>query len=111
LLAPDGSTYDVNHMEELAGQDRISLRTGCFCNPGDGEVAHNITRDDMAECFAGQHAPVTFTECHDIIRDASGKMPNTMRVSFGLASTFADAYRFLAFAEGFCDVPAGAIRG
>ena len=110
LLSPDGLPYDVNRMEELAGRDRISLRTGCFCNPGDGEVAHNITRDEMAECFAGHEAPVTFTECHDIIRDASGKMPNTMRVSFGLASTFADAYRFMAFAEGFCDVPAGAIR-
>ena len=88
----------------------ISLRTGCFCNPGDGEVAHNITRDDMAECFVGHEAPVTFTECHDIIRDASGKMPNTMRVSFGIASTLADAYRFMAFAAGFRDVPAEAIR-
>jgi molybdenum cofactor sulfurtransferase len=110
LLAPDGTTYDVHRMEELAGKDRISLRTGCFCNPGDGEVAHNITRDDMAECFVGHESPVTFTECHDIIRDASGKMPNTMRVSFGLASTFEDAFRFMTFAEGFCDVPANAIR-
>jgi selenocysteine lyase/cysteine desulfurase len=110
LLAPDGTTYDVHRMEELAGRDRISLRTGCFCNPGDGEVAHNITRDDMAECFVGHPSPVTFTECHDIIRDASGKMPNTMRVSLGLASTFADVYRFMAFADGFCDVPASAIR-
>jgi selenocysteine lyase/cysteine desulfurase len=110
LLAPDGQTYDVHRMEELAGRDRISLRTGCFCNPGDGEVAHNITRDDMAECFVGHPSPVTFTECHDIIRDASGKMPNTMRVSLGLASNFADVYRFMAFAEGFCDVPADAIR-
>ncbi|MDP1795065.1 MAG: aminotransferase class V-fold PLP-dependent enzyme [Acidimicrobiales bacterium] len=110
LLAPDGSVYDVHRMEALAGRDRISLRTGCFCNPGDGEVAHNITRDDMAECFVGHAAPVTFTECHDIIRDASGKMPNTMRVSLGIASTFADVYRFMAFAEGFRDVDAGTIR-
>jgi molybdenum cofactor sulfurtransferase len=111
LLDPDGSTYDVHRMEELAGRESISLRTGCFCNPGDGEVAHNISRDDMAECFVGHEAPVTFTECHDIIRDASGKMPNTMRVSFGIASTLADAYRFMAFAAGFRDVPAEAIRG
>jgi selenocysteine lyase/cysteine desulfurase len=111
LLAPDGAVYDVHRMEELAGRERISLRTGCFCNPGDGEVAHSITRDDMAECFVGHPEPVTFTECHDIIRDASGKMPNTMRVSFGLASTFADAYRFMAFADGFRDTPAAAIRG
>jgi len=110
LLAPDGTIYDVHRMEELAGREHISLRTGCFCNPGDGEVAHNISRDEMAECFAGHAAPVTFTECHDIIRDASGKMPNTMRVSFGLASTFADAYRFMRFSAGFRDMPAEAVR-
>jgi selenocysteine lyase/cysteine desulfurase len=110
LLAPDSSVYDVHRMEELAGRENISLRTGCFCNPGDGEVAHNITRDDMAECFVGHASPVTFTECHDIIRDASGKMPNTMRVSLGIASTFADVHRFMAFAEGFRDVAAEALR-
>jgi len=97
-------------MEELAGRESISLRTGCFCNPGDGEVAHQITRDDMAECFSGKGAPVTFTECTDIIRDSSGKMPNTMRVSLGIASTFSDAYRFMSFAEGFRDVAASGIR-
>ncbi len=107
LLAPDGSVYDVDRMERLAGLERISLRTGCFCNPGDGEVAHNISRDDMAECFTGKPKPVTFTECTDIIRDATGKMPNTMRISLGMASTFADVYRFMHFARSFRDLPAG----
>ena len=104
LLDPTGRPYDVDRMERLAGRVGISLRTGCFCNPGDGEVAHHITPDDMAECFVGQQSPVTFTECHDIIRDATGKMPNTMRVSLGLASNFADVYAFMAFAESFGDL-------
>ena len=104
LLDRQGRPYDVNLMETLAGREGISLRTGCFCNPGDGEVAHHITPDDMAECFVGTQSPVTFTECHDIIRDATGKMPNTMRVSLGLASNFADVYAFMAFAEGFRDL-------
>jgi len=105
LLAPDGTPYDVDAMELLAGRQLISLRTGCFCNPGDGEVAHRITRDDMAECFTERPRPVTFTECHDIIRDTTGKMPNTMRVSLGLASNFADVYRLMGFVAGFRDVP------
>ena len=109
LLAPDGQPYDVNRMERLAGKRLISLRTGCFCNPGDGEIAHHISRDDMAECFATKAVPVTFTECHDIIRDATGKMPNTMRVSLGLASNFADVFRFMEFAESFRDVPGDAL--
>ncbi len=109
LLAPDGTPYDVNAMELLAGRQLISLRTGCFCNPGDGEVAHRITRDDMAECFTDRPKPVTFTECHDIIRDTTGKMPNTMRVSLGLASNFADVYRLMEFVAGFRDVPLSGI--
>ena len=107
LLDPSGAPYDVDRMEELAGRRGISLRTGCFCNPGDGEVAHHITPDDMAECFVGKAAPVTFTECRDIIRDTTGKMPNTMRVSLGIASNFADAYAFMSFAESFRDCAPG----
>jgi selenocysteine lyase/cysteine desulfurase len=106
LLDPGGTVYDVHRMEQLAGRELISIRTGCFCNPGDGEVAHDIEREDMAECFVGKARPVTFSECHEIIRDATGKMPNTMRVSLGLASNFADIYSFMAFAAGFRDTPA-----
>ena len=103
LLDPAGHVLDVHLLESLAGRELISLRTGCFCNPGDGEVAHDIERDEMAECFVGKAKPVTFSECHEIIRDATGKMPNTMRVSLGLASNFADVYRFMAFAASFRD--------
>ena len=109
LLAPDGVPFDVDRMEELAGREHISLRTGCFCNPGDGEVAHHITRDDMAECFADRSCAVTFDECHEIIRDSTGKMPNTMRISLGLASNFADIYRFMTFCEHFHDIPCATV--
>ena len=88
-----GAIYDVHVMERLAAAENISVRTGCFCNPGDGEIAHNITRDEMAECFVDKRKPVTFEECTDLIRDASGKMPNTMRASLGIASNFADVWR------------------
>ena len=36
---PDGHLVDYRRVEELAGARRISLRTGCFCNPGAGETA------------------------------------------------------------------------
>jgi molybdenum cofactor sulfurtransferase len=103
LLDPDGAVYDVQRVEELAGLERISVRTGCFCNPGDGEVAHGISRDEMAECFAEPEIPVTLLDCQRLIQDATGKVPNTIRVSLGVASNFADVWRFMAFAEGFRD--------
>lgn len=106
LLDPDGSVYDVRRMEEMAGAEKISVRTGCFCNPGDGEVAHRITRDEMAECFEEPEVPVTLDECQRIIEDATGKVPNTIRVSLGLVSNFADVWRLMGFVERFRDIRA-----
>ncbi|MDA3935417.1 MAG: aminotransferase class V-fold PLP-dependent enzyme [Actinomycetota bacterium] len=111
LLDPEGAVYDVQRIESLAGEQRISVRTGCFCNPGDGEVAHDITRDDMAECFDEPAVPVTYDQCQRIITDTTGKVPNTIRVSLGIASTFGDVYRFMEFAATFRDRPARDVRG
>jgi len=72
-------------------------------------VAHDIERDEMAECFASKARPVTFAECHEIIRDSTGKMPNTMRVSLGLASDFSDVYRFMRFVSSFRDASAAEV--
>ncbi|MDP3629397.1 MAG: aminotransferase class V-fold PLP-dependent enzyme [Actinomycetota bacterium] len=103
LLAPDGSVYDVYEVERLAGLENISVRTGCFCNPGDGEVAHNITQAEMAACFAEPEVPVTLQHCQSLIQDSSGVAPNTIRISLGIASNFADVYRFIEFARSFRD--------
>lgn len=104
LLDPSGAVYDVFRMERLAGEHDISVRTGCFCNPGDGEVAHGITREEMESCFAEPDVPVTFDQCTRLIEDSTGKVPNTIRVSLGLVSNFADVYRFMQFAGSFRDM-------
>ena len=96
-------------VEARASRARLSLRTGCFCNPGDGEVAHGITRDEMAQCFIGAMTPVSFEDCAETIRFSTGKTPNTMRASLGLASNFADAHALVRFAEGFRDAPSEAM--
>ena len=44
---PDGHLLDYRRVEELANEQRISLRTGCFCNPGAGELAEGLTESDM----------------------------------------------------------------
>jgi selenocysteine lyase/cysteine desulfurase len=45
---PQGHLLDYRRVEELAGAEKISLRTGCFCNPGAGEIAEGLDEDDMA---------------------------------------------------------------
>ena len=100
LLDRSGDTFDVRRLELLAGEQRISLRTGCFCNPGDGEVAHDLRREEMAQCFVG-HAPMSYQEFFSLIHEQTGKTPSTMRVSLGIASNFADVYRLLDFINSF----------
>jgi molybdenum cofactor sulfurtransferase len=103
LLDPAGRVFDVFDIETVAGREGISLRTGCFCNPGDGEIAHHLAREDMADCFEAPIEPVTFEQCYRIIQDHTGKVPNTIRASLGLVSTFADVYRLMGFVAGYRD--------
>ncbi len=105
LVDPEGRPYDVDDVEAAAARERISVRSGCFCNPGDGEIAHRITRADVESCFSDPSVAITLHECQQRIEDATGKVPNTIRVSLGIASDFADVYRFMVFAEGYRDKP------
>src|SRR5450759_1274291 len=47
----DGGQLDHRFIEQEANQHNISLRTGCFCNPGAGEVALGISKPELAACF------------------------------------------------------------
>jgi selenocysteine lyase/cysteine desulfurase len=99
---PNGRLLDYRRIEELAGAQRISLRTGCFCNPGAGETAEGLTEDDMRAGLA-EGADITLPRFLEVIAHRGGKSAGAIRVSFGLASNFADAERFLRFAAGFRD--------
>lgn len=104
FLDPHGRILDYRHAEVLASGENISLRTGCFCNPGAGEAAHDITRDEMARCFAGRE-PVTYAQLYALMQE-SGKTASTFRISLGIASNFADCHRFVEFARSLRDIPA-----
>ena len=47
----DGQLIDHRDIEYAANEDNISLRTGCFCNPGAGEIALEISSLELAACF------------------------------------------------------------
>jgi molybdenum cofactor sulfurtransferase len=105
----DGRAVDVRRVEELANGAGISLRTGCFCNPGAGEIAHGLGTRDMAGWF-GRAEPVSFAELHDRMRTDLGVDVGAVRISVGVATNFADVYRFLCFMHGFTDVAADLIE-
>ncbi len=100
---PTGLLLDYRRVEELAAQVNISLRTGCFCNPGAGETAEGLTEDDMRAAVADAGSDVNLRRFLNFIQARSGKTAGAIRVSMGLASNFADAERFIAFAAGFRD--------
>ncbi len=102
LYDPKGRLLDYRRIEELAGEERISLRTGCFCNPGAGETAEGLTDEDM-RAGAALGAEITLPRFLQVVQGRGGKSVGAIRVSFGLASNFADAERFLRFAAGFRD--------
>lgn len=99
---PDGHLVDYRRVEELAGERRISLRTGCFCNPGAGEAAEQLTESDMHAAME-QGADMNLPKFVQLMQTRGGKSAGAIRVSLGLASNVADVARFLAFAEELRD--------
>jgi selenocysteine lyase/cysteine desulfurase len=96
---PEGRLFDCNDVEKLANEERISLRAGCHCNPGAREAALGFTREDLAPCFRDKDR-LTFEQFLHVI---DGKTTGALRASIGLATTFADVYKYSQFAEAFID--------
>ncbi len=94
---PQGRIIDYRLIESAGNALNISLRTGCFCNPGAGEAAYGLTRQELAGCFKNDER-MTF-EQFIVIMD--GRAAGAVRISLGLASNFSDVYRFLEFAQTF----------
>jgi molybdenum cofactor sulfurtransferase len=101
LYDQSGHLLDYRRIEELAGKEGISLRTGCFCNPGAGECAEGLTVEDMQAGYElGSEANLqSFLRLMQ--RRGSHKSAGAIRASVGLASNFADVWRFVNFVSRF----------
>lgn len=93
-----GRFIDHQAIEQRAGARRISIRSGCFCNPGAGELAMGISPGEMKSCFIRLSDRITYD---DFRRCIDGKSTGAVRVSLGLASTLGDARAFVEFASTF----------
>jgi len=97
LLAPDGRIEDFRAVVAHAGNRRVSLRGGCFCNPGSSEAARGITAAEMRAMFALE-GPATGAELRRIF---GGKALGAVRASVGIASNERDVERLLEVIETF----------
>ena len=95
----NGVAFDHRFIESEANKVNISLRTGCFCNPGAGEIALGISRVELDVCFTRPEQKDVmsldeFRKCID------GKSSGAVRISVGMVTNFNDVQALLAFARG-----------
>ena len=99
FLDSRGAVVDERAVARDAAAARISLRTGCFCNPGAGEWAFGLTRQAVrGPWWRGfvRRDMQTVDDYLDLIGLPSG---GAVRVSLGLVSNLGDVDRFLDFAQ------------
>ena len=99
FLTPEGNLLDCYQAQEKFNRLTISLRSGCFCNPGVREVALDFTKERLANCFRRKER-MTYEQFLQVI---DGQKAGAVRVSVGLATTFGDVYRFMLVAQTFID--------
>jgi len=95
----DGQIVDHRDIESAANRANISLRTGCFCNPGAGEIALGISRVELDVCFTQPDHEERLT-IDDFRLCIDGKASGAVRISVGLITNFNDVQMFLQFARG-----------
>jgi len=95
-----GGLVDHLRVEEAANARHISLRTGCFCNPGAGEVALGLSRSELERCFAVTPGGMTYEDFRGCI---SPEGSGAVRVSLGAVTTFADVWALVELLREFLD--------
>ena len=97
----DASDRVIDHreVERQATERNISIRSGCFCNPGAGELALGLSRGELEKCFA--KSPRMTRD--DLRLCIDPKAAGAVRISLGLASNFADAHALVDFAASLAE--------
>jgi len=109
LLDPAGRVIDSDAVQAAATAVNISIRSGCFCNPGAAEYAFHYSTPDARRCLhtipAAEFSLRRFSEC------MGGVPVGAVRVSLGLPSNAADVSRAIELLATFRDRSADAGPG
>jgi selenocysteine lyase/cysteine desulfurase len=100
LLDTDGREVDYKLVEGRANDEKISIRTGCFCNPGAAEFAFGYTATQSRNCFdlvSNEFSLEKFSEC------MKGRPVGALRASLGIASNQADVQRLIQMLKSFLE--------
>lgn len=93
-----GKAFPTELIEQRASGQNISIRTGCFCNPGVDEINSCVTTDELAGYFTTHEKG----DYHDMVAFI-GKMRGSVRVSVGFITNQNDIDKFCDFISQFKD--------
>ncbi len=89
-----GGRYQFEQIEAMANEKNISLRSGCFCNPGIDETNNCLTDNELAQYYSsrsnGNYKDMMYY---------LGKMRGATRISVGIATVKKDLDTFIDFAK------------
>lgn len=97
FLDPDGKIIDERIVGREAKKRNISLRTGCFCNPGSGETVFNLPTEKLASGY-GDGSRQNFD---NYLSHLGLQSAGAIRISLGIVSNVRDTEIFLDFADSF----------
>lgn len=95
---PDGSKIRFETIEELTNKENISLRSGCFCNPGIDEINNCLTNEELANYFESRESGNYWEMINHL-----NKMRGATRISVGIATNKKDLDSFLNFVRNLQD--------
>ncbi len=102
LMDAEGHFFPYQLVEKEANDNGISIRAGCFCNPGAGEFSLTITAEEVRKCVKQATTDGIF-DVNAYHKCLGSKPSGAVRASLGLASNFEDVARFLTFLASFLD--------
>ena len=102
LLDEEGKEVPAERVAERATTSNISVRTGCFCNPGAAEFAFNHEPEKARSCF--ESIPHDKFSLQDFSLCMDGKPVAAVRASLGIASNAHDIHRLVEMLEQFKDI-------
>jgi selenocysteine lyase/cysteine desulfurase len=96
FLNKAGEVYPYMNVEKEANKQRISLRTGCFCNPGIDEINNHLAAGALEQYFkSSKNASV------EDMMEQLHTMRGAVRISVGLVTNLRDIYRLMQFIKDF----------
>lgn len=96
LFDRDGKVIPFFEIEKLANDNNISIRTGCFCNPGIDEINHHLQGKMLTKYFDTREGG----DYQDMVHYLH-KMRGAIRVSFGIATNLSDINTFLGLIKTY----------